>query len=116
MLDKKVVWRYVMVVGVVLLILFCYSAGRLRGSFEGIQMGLVMNNDTFCEFVGRETNRTWYLDDDSVCVMDEDVKYSVEVECLDYKYALKGKRDMEDHEKVGQFMNKVFYYPFLGCW
>ena len=107
---SKKVWIVIIIISSILLINLIYNIGRMRGLIDGVGFTANKLNSSTCEII----NRT--RDDNSYCILKTGAKYQMRLNCPFEDYIVKGERDMNLGLEIAFFPQKVFYYPFIGCW
>lgn len=115
MTSKNKIWIILALLLFIALIYISYITGRLNGFMIGVSGGLKFTNHTVCDMLS-DYNPERYMDDEGYCVMEDNYKYSIDIHCPHGNYRFIGDREMNNIEKFGHFLQKVFYYPITGCW
>ena len=98
------------IIGIIIIINLIYNIGRMRGVIDAVGFTSNKLNSSTCEII----NRT--RDDNGYCILKTGAKYEVKLSCPFENYIVKGEEEMNDWLYALFIPQKVFYYPFIGCW
>ena len=107
---SKKVWIIIIIISSILAINLIYNIGRMRGLIEGVGFTANKLNSSTCKIINKTRDNNGY------CILKTGAKFEVKLNCPFEDYIVKGDKKMDIWLKAAYMPQKVFYYPFIGCW